>query len=820
MHKPVWIWLLAGMIASIAAGAQDRLPGPSGQGVLLPNGWTITPFGDSVPTNDLITNIVPTPDGRAMVAIHSGFNPHGLVVIDPATHEARQRVPLPTSWLGLAFNPKGDRLYVSGGNDMRRGKDRAPIFVYGYADGKLTDEPVDLLNETLPREQIYWSALVHHPTRDLLFAANRTAGDVVVFDTQTKEIVGRIRTEVNPYDLVLSRDARTLYCSNWASDSVSVIDVETRAVTATIAVGDNPNDMVMSHDGRLFVACSNDNSVAVIDTEKGRAVATISTAMYDRAPEGSTPNALALGEGDEILFVANADNNNVCVVKVEDAGEYEVLGFIPAGWYPSALAVGPDGDDLYIGNGKGVIGGASTSFGPHSPKGLNADGIRETTKSTVRGAVNVIGIEETARRLRPLTEQAYANSPYNDELLARARPSAGPSVVPREVGSGSKIKHVLYIIKENRTYDQVFGDLPQGNGDPELCLFGRNVTPNQHKLAEEFVLLDNFYCDAEVSRDGHAWTNAAYATDFVEKLWPADYAGFGDAPYTQAAEPASGYLWDLCARKGLTYRTYGEYARRVSEGEDVTASKPGLVGHVAPGYLGWGARDPENAAEFIREFDDYVAQYDSPDAEKRLPNFMVMCLPEDHTKGTRPGVPTPTAAVASNDYGLGLIVDRVSHSPYWKETAIFVIQDDSQDGPDHVDARRTIAQVISPYTKRRTVDSTLYTTSSMIRTIELLLGLPPMSQYDAAATPMYASLGDTADFTPFDHIAPSYDINEMNLKTAWGADISEQMDWTEFDEQPMFALNEIVWKSVKGADSEMPLPRHHFAEEAMAGGDE
>ncbi len=810
-----WMCVAVVLMAGSATFAQDRLPGPAGQGVLLPNGWTITPFGDTVPMNDLITNLVPTPDGSAIIAVTSGYNPHGLVVIDAKTHEARQRIALPTTFMGLAFNPAGDRLYVSGGNHTR-GKDaRAPVYVFGYAGGKLSDEPIARMEETLPAAEIFWCGLAHHPSKDLLYAANRTAGNIVVFDTKTNAIAGHIATDVNPYDLVLSADGRTLYCSNWASDSISVIDTELGRVTATIAVGDNPNDLVLAKDGRLFVACANDNTVHVVDTKSLRATGTIVTAMYEHAPEGSTPNALALDAEHETLFVANADNNNVCVVNIEEEGEYDVLGFIPAGWYPSALAVSPDGAELYIGNGKGSTGGDDSAYGPHSPKGKNPEGAVDTTKTTVRGSVNVINLDENRKRLRELTQQAYANCPYNDELLATARPSAAASVVPRQVGAGSPIKHVLYIIKENRTYDQVLGDLPQGNGDPALCLFGRDITPNQHKIAEEFVLLDNLYCDAEVSRDGHSWSNAAYATDFVEKLWPMNYAGLGDAPYTDAAEPASGYLWDVCKRKGLTYRSYGEYARRAPDGGGMEARKAGLIGHVAPKYLGWDARDPENAAEFAREMDEFDANYGDKDAAKRLPNFMVMCLPEDHTSGTRPGRPTPKAAVASNDYGLGLIVERLSHSPYWKETAIFVIEDDSQDGPDHVDARRTIGFVISPYVKRKTIDSTFYTTSSMLRTIELLLGLPPMSQFDAAATPMYAALGDVPDLTPYTHVGATHDLAEVNMKTAWGAEASEAMDWTEFDRTPMFALNEIIWKSVKGADSEMPLPRHRFAAQSL-----
>ena len=799
-------------LAPVAQAAD--LPGAVEGGYKLPNGWTITPAGTPIPTNDLPTHILPSPDGAFMVSLSSGYNPHQLTVIDTATDAAVQTVPLPTSFMGLAWSPAGKRLYVSGGNNKSRKEIRAPVFVFDWDGARLSEKPVRELMETVEPKEIYWCGLAHHPSQPLLYAANRTAGNIVVFNTDTGEMVTRIATGVNPYDLVLTPDGSTLYCSNWASDSVSVIDTATNAVTATIAVGDNPNDMVLAKDGRLFVCCSNDNTVVVIDTKRGRAVDTIVTSLHENAPEGSTPNALALDPNGETLYIANADNYNVCVVEIEDAAESTVLGFIPTGWYPSALGMSADGAKLYIGNGKG-LGSYSNIRGPHSPLPDGEEG-KGTVKTLLTGSVNVLAVAEYQPRLRELTRQAYANCPYNDDLLAKAKPAgAAPSIIPETVGAGSPIKHVIYIIKENRTYDQVFGDMPQGNGDPRICIFGREITPNHHALAEQFVLLDNLYCDAEVSVDGHQWSNAAYATDFTEKLWPASYGGFGNAPFTEASVPASGYMWDLCKRKGLTYRSYGEFAWRVSEEEAMTGRVPGLVDHVAPNYLNWGARDTENAAEFIKEFDEYEKNYDSDDPEKRLPNYIVMGLPEDHTKGGSPGEPTIFAAVGSNDYALGMVVDRITHSKYWPETAIFVIEDDAQNGPDHVDARRTIGFAISPYIRRGTVDSTFYTTSSMLRTMQLLLGLPPMSQFDAAANPMYASFGTEADLTPYTHLKPTTDIEARNEKTAYGAEASVQMDFEEFDRAPMDQFNEIIWKLAKGKDSEMPLPVHRFVASSL-----
>lgn len=810
MKKPQSVFLL--LAFSWIAQAEGPFPGPTDEGYLLPNGWTLTPIGKQIQTEDQILNLVLSPDGKVAVALTCGFNPHGLVVIDTQTEEAIQRIPQKTAWLGMAWHPDGKRLYVSGGNTRKKDDPAAPVYVYGYAEGKLSETASTTLSVELPKEKVFWSGLVHHPSKPILYALNRMTNEVVLFDTDQGKVIGTWPTEQSPYDLVLSPDGEDLYVSNWGSDTVSHFKTAEGRLNSVMRVGDNPCDLILTRNGRLFVCCSNENRVVIIDTRRGRPVETLITSLYERAPEGSTPNALALDPKEETLFIANADNNNIAVADVEETGEGTVLGFIPVGWYPSALAVSADGSKLFVGNSKGVASYSNVD-GPHSPKARET-GKTVTTKSGQKGAVSIIDASRCRQNMLELTRQVYKNCPYRDELLVLApEVDEKTTIVPRRVGAGSPIKHVIYIIKENRTYDQVLGDLPQGKGDPELCLFGREITPNIHNLVETYVLFDNLYCDAEVSVDGHQWSNAAYATDYTEKNWPAEYGGWSDSPRSFAIYPSSGYLWDQCAHKGLTYRTYGEFAERQSEDGIMTPIHPSLGalhGHVAPHYLSWGARDTENAREFIREFDEYEKNYDSTDPGKRLPNFIVMALPEDHTHGTQPGAHTPRACVASNDYALGMIVERVSRSRYWPQTAIFVIQDDAQDGPDHIDARRTEGLVISPYSLQGIVDSTLYTTSSMLRTIELVLGLQPMSQFDAAANPMYKALGVNPNIKPYEVIPPKIDLNETNTKTAWGAEASMQMDFSSYDRTPMFELNEIIWKSVKGADSEMPLPVHRF----------
>ncbi len=804
---------IAAMVTSFGILLGQETPRAIPGGYELPNGWRITPAGKSIATEDMILNITTAPDGKALVALHSGYNPHGTVVIDAKTEEPAQRIALKSAYLGMAWSPDGRKLFVSGGNATGRQQTKAPVYVFSYADGRLSDQPEASLDETLPGNETFWTGLVHHPKKNLLYALNRGtarySGQVVVFDTAGGRIAARIKVDAIPYAAVISEDGARLYVSNWGSDTVSVIDTAANKVLSSISVGDNPNDLLLTADGRLFVACAQDNTVWVIDTATRMARERISTALTPRSPEGSTPNALAYDAAAKSLYVANADNNSVAVIRAAEKGESEVLGFIPAGWYPSALALTPDKKKLYIGNSKG-LGGYANVTGPNSP--LRKPGMpQDSVKSLQKGSVGIVDTSNLKIELKNYTRQVFGNTPYRDELLTAAKAPAAPTIVPREVGAGSPIQHVIYIIKENRTYDQVFGDLPQGNGDPRITIFGRKVTPNHHALAEQWVLFDNLYCDGEVSEDGHFWSTAAFATDANEKQWPAGYGGHSRAQYTEAYIPRGGYLWDAARRKGLTYRSYGEFAARVSETAiDASVNAPGLAGHVAQNFKRAGMRDPDNVRAFLEEFDEYERNHDAQDPEKRLPNFIVMSLGEDHTSGTRPGTPTPRAAVASNDLALGQLVERVTKSKYWPHTAIFVIEDDAQDGPDHVDARRTVGLVISPYTKRGFVDKTLYTTSSMIRTMELLLGLPPMTQYDAAAPPMYNAFLTTPDLTPYQARAAEWDLNEKNTQRAWGARRSLEMNLDEYDRAPMFELNEIVWKSVRGANSPMPLPVHRY----------
>ena len=455
-------------------------------------------------------------------------------------------------WHGVESGWK--KLFVSGGNanGTKTRPTRAPIYVFDYANGRLSNAPSGKLEETIDTAELFWSGVVHHPKKNILYAANRgtesAPGNVVVFDTTSGKMLAHIPVEVVPYDLVVSEDGRWLYVSNLASRSISVIDTSAMKVVATIPVGENPNQMVLSPDGLLYVACSNDNTVVVVDTKTRLAIEKISTTLFEHAPEGSTPNALALDRANGLLYVANADNNDVAVIHVAGRGKSEVLGFVPTGWYPSALALISKQQKLFIGNSKGS-GSYSNVRGPGSPLPPGEEG-NGSIKSLQKGSVEIISVANLRGELKQLTKHVYENTPYNDNLLANAKQPSTPSIVPSSVGAASPVKHILYIIKENRTYDQVFGDMPRGNGDPRLAIFGRKVTPNQHALADQFVLLDNLYCDGEVSEDGHSWSNAAYATDANEKQWPITYGGHSQVGRNPAYVPSAGNLWDVVRSEG------------------------------------------------------------------------------------------------------------------------------------------------------------------------------------------------------------------------------------------------------------------------------
>ncbi len=798
--------------AAASAATKDRLPvrtpdedvdSPSvrhRQGLapsenLLFNGWGVTPAGQHVPCGDIAQKLVIAPDQKAVLAVCAGYNQAGIKVTSLDAKRQRQFIRLKEVFNGLVFSRDGKTFYVSGG-------DSGLIHVFSYAGGKAawTRQVRPRPGKTL----IFLAGMALHPASGALYVCNEGNHEVWVLNPKTLRIEKTVNVGQHPHSCVFGADRRYLYVSNWGSRSVSIIDTKNNTRVREIAVGLRPNDMVVAPDGRLFVACSGDNTVHVIATarleKKGPEASharrlpegareIISTSLYPQSPEGSTPCGVAVSPDGKTLFVANADNNDVTVVDI--SGAYSAVnGFIPTGWYPTAVAVSPDKHFLLVANGKGLASQPSYPPRVKSPDRLHTGIPFNNGSRLLEGSISFIA-KPDAKQMAAYTAAVRRNSPYHPEYFVTT-PPAGETVIPTRVGAACPIKYVLYIIKENRTYDQVFGDMkdaegkPIGNGDPKLTMYGEDVTPNQHQLARDYVLLDNLYCNSEVSVDGHSWTDAAIATDYNQRSWIMSYAKHGKLPgNAEMQTPANGYLWDLCQRHGLSYKNYGEGASRVP------SANRGR----------WAGRDMDRVKYWIEDLH-------AAERSGELPQFTIMSLGENHTHGTAPGANTPEACVGSNDLGIGRLVEAATHSKFWNEMAIFIIEDDAQNGPDHVDAHRTAGLVISPYCRRGVVDSTLYTMASMIRTIELILGLPPMTQYDAGATPMFGCFQARPEATPYAVLMPKVDLAAKNTRRSPYAAESAGMNFQAYDLAPEDELNRILWRAAKGPNVPYPAPIH------------
>ena len=790
--------------SSIPAHPVVRPGREPGSVTLLPNGWRIAPAGRHVPVGDLPLAMEESPDGRMLVVSNNGYAKPSLTLVDVERLTVPATVPVENAWLGLAWHPDGKRLYVSGGG-------ASTVVEMQVTDGGLKPGATIQLEKPKPSDTSFTAGIAISPDGKRLYAVHALGQLLSAVDLEAGKVIQEAQLPAEGYTVLVPPDGKTLYVSLWGGAKVLLFDAATLAPQGEIAVGEHPNAMALSKDGgRLFVACANTNAVWAVDLATRKAREQISISLDPAAPPGSTPNALGLSPDGNTLLVANADNNSVAVVDVSRPGESAVRGFIPTGWYPTGARFSRDGKRIFILSGKGL----ASSPNPRGPQ----PGIKEATGQYVgemlKGAVSILPVPDGAA-LAAYTKTVHRLSLYT--AAARLAPAGAPkgSAVPDRVGGKSPIKHVFYIIRENRTYDQILGDMKEGNGDPNLCLFGEDVTPNAHALAREFVLFDNFYVNAEVSYQGHSYSTGAYSTDFVEKVWPMNYADRGGAylitdkgeqrnPYGNITAPQNGFLWDAAARAGLSVRSYGEFSVEKEggkEGDRYEESVPGLKGRVNPDYPPYDLGIPD-----ARRVDVWLQEFRRFEQSGELPRLSIFHLPNDHTAGTRPGHPTPRAMIAENDQALGRMVEAISKSRFWKDSAIFIVEDDAQNGPDHVDAHRSVVLVASPYTRRGAVDGTLYTTASVLRTIELILGLPPMSQYDAAAAPLYGAFQAKPSPAPFTRREARVALDEMNAPNAWGAAASLAMDLEEADRAPDMELNEILWKSVRGADSVMPPP--------------
>jgi DNA-binding beta-propeller fold protein YncE len=779
-----------------------QLPGVQFDGsVRLPNAWFIRPAGLQIELGDFPVNLALHPNQKWLAVLHAGYGEHEIHIVDIEAKKprVRTRVALRQTFYGLAFAPDGKSLYASAG-------EFGAVHVFDFDDGLLT-RPRQL---KLSNEKFVTSGVAVDPSGKTVYATG-VWGDAVAIvpvDRPNERVLVPLGKGSYPYACLVDAKGKRLFVSLWNRATVAVIDLATREIVQTLPTEMHPTEMALGPGEKtLFVACSNSTRVSVIDMESGKAIETINAALYPNAPAGNTPSSLSLTPDGEMLFVANSDANNLAVFNIAEPGKSRPLGFIPVGMYPTAVRYNPADKRIYVANGRGTTPKANPQ-GPNPNLPRNPT-VREYIGSLYRGTLGVIGLPDADRMTRH-SKQAYACSPLLANLGVVGPPPAG-NPIPAKVGDPSPIKYCIYIVRENRTYDQVFGDLKQGNGDPQLCIFPEKVTPNAHRLARQFVLLDNFYCDGEVSAEGHEWSMGAYCTDFVKKVWPLSYRGSptknlkiypSEGQFDDIARPAGGYLWDRCAAAKVTYRSYGEWVENGKTLKD--PAKPrvkALEGHIDPDFRAWDMDYPD-----VKRAERFIDELRRLEKEGDMPRLSIVRLPNDHTFGTKPGKLTPTAMVAENDLALGLLVEAVSQSKFWKETAIFVIEDDAQNGSDHVDAHRTVALAISPYTQHGRVDSTMYSTSAMLRTMELILGLEPMSQFDAAARPMYHSFDGKPNLGPYTHVVPDIDMKAVNRDTAWGAKLSDGFDFSREDAVDDLLLGEVIWRSVRGPRSPMPPP--------------
>jgi DNA-binding beta-propeller fold protein YncE len=740
--------------------------------------------------------MVLAPGGRSLVISSAGYREPGLDVVDRSNGAIVQSLPQTAAFLGLAFAPDGGTLFASGAN-------QEVVYRYTWANDRaaLADSLVLASKAPDSTGTRYPAGLAVSADGSRLYVAENVADSFALIDLGGKRVLQRMPTGHLPYAVAAASDGR-IYVSNWGEETVSVFrdSAGTLYNRGRIVVGRHPSALLLNHDGsRLFVASASTDRVAVVDTRRRHVVTELLDPPLGGLSEGSTPNALALSGDETRLFVAEADANAVAVFdllpetsSISGArGNDQLAGRVPVGWYPTAVVAA--GDTLLVGNGKG----RGTVANLQGPQPLISAEHRATadlqyTLALMRGTLTVAAVVgATPNELAALTTR-----------VTRANGWDQPAVAPRY----PPIEHVLYIIKENRTYDQVLGDEQQGDGDTALVFFGRSITPNIHALAERFGLYDRFFVNAEVSADGHDWSTAAYVTDYREKTTPPSYGHQRKArdesdEGEDAGEPANGYLWNLAQRAGISYRNYGEFLNPDKERSGYyTTAKPYLASHSHPTFPNFDMKIPDQhrADLWLEEFAGYVQQ-------GNLPALETIWLPRDHTAGGRPGFNTPRAMAADNDLAVGRIAEAVSHSPYWRSTVIFVLEDDAQNGPDHVDSHRSPLLVISPWARGGAIHRFANTTD-VLKTIEELLHLGSMSQFDHYGRALRDVWLDRPDLTSYTVIRPTIDLAEVNQDTGKQARASTGFNLEVADAIDDDAFNRVLWSIEKGETS-YPAPR-------------
>ena len=845
--------------------------------IVTPVNQLLTPFGRQVDLPGMRPQAIAlSPSGKVLVA---AGKTNDLIVLDPDSGELRERVQLPdegshepvtevaspnilkpdklgqVSYTGLIFSHDGRRIYMSNVNGSVK------VFAVSQEGIVTPSHTLPLPNADAPRRKAEIpSGLALSADDKRLYVCGNLSNRLLEIETDSGRLLRTIDVGVAPYDVKLTGNKAIV--SNWGGrrpeqgqlvgpagrgtvvrvdpvrhianeGSVSFIDLESGKVTAEVVTGLHASALAVSPDGR-FAVCANAASdhLSVLAIADENVADTIWMKPNPADLFGASPNALAFDSDGERLFVANGTQNAIGVVhfEPEDKGESKLVGLIPVGWFPGAISFDESRTQLLVANIKGL---------PRAPKVQRGSGAEGFNSHHYSGSISLVKLPKDDEQLAKLSERVAKNlrRPAIAAAALPARPNIEPRAIPERIGEPSRIRHVVYILKENRTYDQVFGALGRGRGRADLCIFGAEITPNQHKLVNEFVLLDNTYCAGILSADGHQWSTTAFSTDYMEKSFagfPRSYPdGMGDDESDALAYSPAGFIWDNAVAHKKSIRNYGEFMKprvrwrdeqkkghpdflacyRTWKGDShevIFESEPAVesIRSFSPsGYVGWNMSVPDQfRADFI------ISELKGFEQRGEYPSLTIVCLPNDHGSGTAPRCPTPAACVADNDLAFGRIVDALSHSRFWNEMAIFAIEDDPQAGWDHVSGYRTTAYCISPYAKRGQTISTQYNTTSVIRTIEQILGLPPMNQFDASATPMFDCFTETPDLRPFDATPNLVPLDQMNPDPAALKDemlrqdaiVSASLNFLEVDKAPEDTLNRILWRAMKG--SSVPYP--------------
>jgi DNA-binding beta-propeller fold protein YncE len=741
----------------------------------LPTGVRLDAVGDTVELGSMPLNVVPAPSGDKAVVVLSGWREQGIQVVDLKTRQVTQTLLQNGAFYGAAFSPDGSTLYVSGGNtDM--------LFIYAWKDGTATLTNKLELAKAKTADSTgtsYPAGVAIAPSGKFAYVAENVADRLAVVDAATGEIVQRFPTDHYPYGVILSGDSH-LFVSAWGGTTISdfhVLADGKLAYIGRIEVGRHPSALGVS-GSRLYITLAGSDRVAIVDPRSRKVIKYFQESAPEAPPEGSTPNALAISADGKWLFVAEADNNAIAVFNLATG---KLLGRIPTDWYPTAIA--EVGSQILILSGKG----RGTHANPDGPVPLTNWPLEKPlayTLGQLNGSLRLLPSTMTPAQLSAFTQSVAAANNWLQNPTTRRYPP---------------FKHVIYIIKENRTYDQVLGDLKEGDGEASLVYFPDiTITPNHHALARRFGLFDRFFVNAEVSSQGHIWSTAAYVTDYGEKLVPSAYAGKrSDIDGEDSDEPARGFLWTLAKRSGITFRDYGEMVKG-NPGWPVTQHDLGA--DVNPDYVPFDlvTQDQRRADVWIAEFQRFVR-------DGNMPQLELMWLPMDHLTAARPGKCTPYACMADNDFALGRIVQALSDSPYWKDTVIFVVEDDAQAGPDHIDSHRAPFYAISAYSRSGTVHRFINTTD-VIAAIEDILGMGRLSKFDYFSRSLADIFAPRPDLTPFDAITPKQDLNEKNLQDTAAARMSEGLDLSAPDRADDRLYNRILWLMLKG-DAPQPAAR-------------